>query len=134
MSQKCVKSIALTIGGTSYKVIEAAPNIGASCEDINVSDFSDVQQVNLPHPQPKPGVMSLVLADDGTGTAPTVGTVASFVFTTIYTDGTTPTTVAKTVSGYLGKADPVSIQFGGERRPAWNCEFRAVGTTTTTGA
>lgn len=131
MSQKAVTSIAIALGATTYKVIEGAPNAGASVEDINVTDFSDLEQINLPHPQKKPGAISLVIADDGTAEPPVVGVVGSYTFTTIYTDGTTPNTVTKTIAGYMGKADPTTIQVGGERRPAWNCEFRLVGTSST---
>jgi hypothetical protein len=132
MSQKAVKSISLALGATTFKVIEAAPNTGKNVEDIDVTDFADLEQILLPHPQPKNGVIAMVIADDGTAVPPTVGVVGSYTITTIYTDGTTPTTVTKTISGYFGKADPVTVQVGGERRPAWNCEFRAVGVSTTT--
>ena len=133
MAQKAVKKITISCGGTTYKVIEASPNIGKSVDDIDVTDFDDEEKVDVPHPQPKPTGMKVVLADDGTATQPPVGMVADYTFTTTYTDGKTASTpVAKVISGYFGKADPGSIQVAGERRPTWDCEFRKSGTVTTT--
>ena len=132
MSQKAVKSISVTLAGTAYKVLEAPPNGGQSSDAIVVSDFSDATEVRIPHPQSKLSAIKLILADDGTAVPPPVGVIQAAVITTTYTDGTTDTTVPKTVTGWISKAEPTNIQHAGERRAAWDCEFTPCGFTTTT--
>jgi hypothetical protein len=136
MAQKAVKSISITVGGTTFKIIESATPNGASVESIDVTDFLDVTKVKVPTPQPELIPIPLVLADDGTGVRPTVGTPGSYAFTVIYTDGSSDTTVSTTVAGFLSKAEPATMNVSGERRPVWNCELVPTGTagtsTTTT--
>ena len=135
MSQKMVKKITVAVGGQSYKLISGSPNAGGSVEDVNVTDFDDEDQVRLPHPQAAPGNIPLVIADDGDGVPPTIKTVAEYTFTTTYSDGFADSPKVKKIVGYLGSAEPATIEVGGERRPVWNCEFRKCGisgTTTTT--
>jgi hypothetical protein len=131
MAQKACKSISITLSGTTYKVIEAAPPNGKTVEAIDVTDFADTTKVKVPTPQAENTAIPFVIADE-TGTPPTVGVPGSYAFSVIYTDGTTPATVATTVAGFLTKAEPATMNVNGERRPVWNCELVPTGTAGTT--
>ena len=133
MAQKIVKKISVKIGGTTYKLIDGAPNAGKSVDDVDVTDFNDEERIRVPHPQPAPGNIALVIADDGTAEPPVTGVVGDYIFETTYFDGTTASpAVTKSIKGYLGSADAATIQVSGERRPVWNCEFRKCGQSATT--
>jgi len=140
MAQKAVKHIKITVGGKAFKLITGSPNVGKSVEDIDVTDFDDVEKQRIAHPQKAPGNVSWVIADDGQGEPPAIGEVAEYTVETTYTNGMEDTVLTKTILGYMGSAEPGSIEVSGERRPVWNCEFRKCGksaesvtvTTTTT--
>jgi hypothetical protein len=130
MAQKACKSISITLSGTTYKVIEAAPPNGKTVEAIDVTDFADTTKVKVPGPQAENTAIPFVIADES-GTPPTVGVPGSYVFAVIYTDGTTPATVSTTIAGFLSKAEPATMNVNGERRPVWNCELVPTGTAAT---
>ena len=110
---KAVKTIVLTNSLSAFKVVSAPPTFGLQTEKIDVSDLSNATRKEFVA-RPQLEETDINLQCDYQGTLATVGGAAAVL--TITTVDTAGNSTAKSITGFVVSAIPVTVDVGGERR------------------
>lgn len=113
-ASKAVKSITLSIGNTTYRVVSSPFGKPESVESVDVSTLSDRVKRKLPVPQKESGDINVTVADDGN--APTVGDIETCTFTVATTTGSgSDGTSTVSVNCFVASVTPATIDTGTNR-------------------